>query len=74
MGTVKKCLAKVMAGTSDTNIRFEQLCQLLTKLGFEKHTKGSHYIFSKEGVEEILNIQPKRGKGKVYQVKQVREA
>lgn len=26
-----------------------------------------------DGVEEILNLQPKNGKGKPYQVKQVRE-
>jgi hypothetical protein len=34
--------------------------------------RGSHYIFSKEGIEEILNLQPKQGKAKVYQIKQVR--
>jgi hypothetical protein len=28
--------------------------------------------FTKDGVEEILNLQPKGGKAKPYQVKQVR--
>ncbi|MBS1259361.1 MAG: hypothetical protein MAG551_02431 [Candidatus Scalindua arabica] len=37
-----------------------------------KKIKGSHHIFTKVGVEEILNIQPKGGKSKPYQVKQVR--
>jgi hypothetical protein len=32
----------------------------------------SHHIFTKPGVEEILNLQPKSGKAKTYQVKQVR--
>jgi hypothetical protein len=31
------------------------------------------HIFTKDGVEEILNLQPKDGKGKPYQVKQVRD-
>jgi hypothetical protein len=34
--------------------------------------KGSHHIFYKEGVEEILNIQPIGASAKPYQVKQVR--
>jgi len=42
-------------------------------LGFEKRIRGSHHIFAKEGIEEILNIQPKGSKAKNYQVKQVRE-
>lgn len=67
-----KLLVKILLGTSDTNIPFESLCQLLVKLGFEERIQGSHHIFSKEGVEEILNLQPKQGKAKPYQVKQVR--
>jgi hypothetical protein len=43
-------------------------------MGFEKRIRGSHHIFTKEGIEEILNIQPKDGKAKAYQVKQIREA
>ncbi len=41
-------------------------------LGFEERVRGSHHIFSKDGLEEILNLQPKQGKAKAYQVKQVR--
>ncbi len=33
--------------------------------------RGSHHIFFKEGVEEILNLQPKGASAKPYQVKQV---
>lgn len=67
-----KLLIKLLRGTSDADIPFEPLCQLLRNLGFEERIRGSHHIFSKEGVEEILNLQPKQGKAKVYQVKQVR--
>jgi hypothetical protein len=41
-------------------------------MGFKERIRGSHYIFTREGVEEILNLQPKVGKAKPYQVKQVR--
>jgi hypothetical protein len=48
------------------------MCQLLRKLRFDERIRGSHHIFTKEGVEEILNLQPKGAKAKPYQVKQVR--
>ena len=35
--------------------------------------KGSHILFFKVGVEEILDVQPKGSQAKPYQVKQVRE-
>lgn len=35
-------------------------------------SKAATIVFSKEGVEEIINIQPTGGKAKPYQVKQVR--
>jgi predicted RNA binding protein YcfA (HicA-like mRNA interferase family) len=69
----EKILAKILSGASDANIGFDQLCQLLTRLGFNERIRGSHHIFTKEGIEEILNLQPKQGKAKPYQVKQVRE-
>jgi hypothetical protein len=67
-----KLLAKILLGTSDANIPFIQLCQLLCSLGFDERIRGSHHIFTKEGVEEILNLQPKGSQAKAYQVKQVR--
>ncbi|MBD2595281.1 toxin HicA [Nostoc sp. MBR 210] len=73
MSQTDKLLAKILSGTSDRNIAFEQLCQLLIKLGFDERIRGSHHIYTKDGVEEILNLQPKQGKAKAYQVKQVRE-
>ncbi|MGO9017984.1 MAG: type II toxin-antitoxin system HicA family toxin [Syntrophobacteraceae bacterium] len=48
--------------------------ELLRNLGFQERIRGSHHIFTKEGVEEILNLQPKEGgRAKPYQVKQVRQ-
>ena len=72
MGKYDKLLIQVLRGASDANIPFEGLCQLLRHLGFDERTRGSHRIFTREGVEEILNLQPVGSKAKAYQVKQVR--
>ncbi len=72
MRRYSKLLEQVLRGTSDANIRFTELCQLMHRLGFAERTKGSHHIFTKEYLEEILNLQPKGSKAKPYQVKQVR--
>ena len=68
----RKILDQVLRGTADSNLRFNDLTGLLSELGFEVRTRGSHHIFYKAGVVEILNLQPKGGKAKPYQVKQVR--
>ncbi|MFB6306278.1 MAG: type II toxin-antitoxin system HicA family toxin [Flavobacteriales bacterium] len=45
---------------------------LLKSLGFEKRVKGSHHIFYKSNIYEIINVQEYNGKAKPYQVKQIR--
>ncbi len=72
MGKYEKLILAIMRGTSDNNVSFPELCQLLKKLGFSERIKGDHHIFTKEGVKEILNLQPKKSNAKPYQVKQVR--
>lgn len=72
MGKYTKLKQKILAGGSDTNVEFSGLCQLLLGLGFEERIRASHHIFTRGGVEEILNLQPKGSKAKPYQVKQVR--
>ena len=66
MGKHEKLLIQILRGTSDANISFDGLCSLLEYLGFKERIKGSHHIFTKDGVEEILNLQPKGGKSKPY--------
>lgn len=39
---------------------------------FNERIQGSHHIFTKEGIEEIINLQPNQGKAKNYQIKQIR--
>jgi hypothetical protein len=67
-----RILEQVLRGTSDANVPFAGLRQLLQALGFQERIRGSHHIFFKEGVEEILNLQPRGKQAKLYQVKQVR--
>jgi predicted RNA binding protein YcfA (HicA-like mRNA interferase family) len=68
----EKTLERVLSGTADAAIRFDELCQLLERLGFEKRVRGSHHLFRKSGVEERINLQRAGANAKPYQVKQVR--
>lgn len=53
------------------NIRFEEFCNILTSFGFiHKGGKGSHRVFTKEGIPEIMTIQNCEGKAKPYQIRQ----
>ena len=72
MGKYEKLLHKLLSGLSDTNLNFSELCSLLTHLNFKERIKGSHHIFYRDDIQEIINIQPKEGKAKAYQIKQVR--
>lgn len=67
-----KTLDDVLRGKSDANIRFDELRALLVALGFSERTRGSHHVFSKEGIEDQINLQRDGSKAKPYQVKQVR--
>ena len=72
MGKQEKLLIQVLSGTSDANISFDGLCSLLKHMNFKERIRGSHHIFTKDNIEEILNLQPKGNKSKPYQVKQIR--
>ena len=72
MGSDKKLLEKMLSGVSDASLSFNDIAHLLMRIGFKERLKGDHHIFYKDGIEEIINIQPKSGKAKPYQVKQIR--
>jgi hypothetical protein len=56
---------------SSANIRFEEICGYAIDFGFvHKGGKGSHRVFTREGVREILNLQSVKGMAKPYQVRQ----
>jgi hypothetical protein len=73
MSKFDKLIIKLLSGTADSNFSFEDLRYVLLHFSFTERTMGgSHRIFYKDGIEEIINIQPKGNKAKPYQVKQVR--
>ena len=69
----KKTLLSILNGTQDASIMFSDLQALLVRLGFQRRTRGDHFIYTRDDVEEIINLQPQNGKVKVYQVRQVRQ-
>ena len=72
MSQYEKLLRAIMSGTQDKNMLFSDLQTVLDRLGFQCSIKGDHFIYTKDGIEEIINIQPVGSKAKPYQVKQVR--
>ena len=64
-----KTLRRVLSGTADAAIRFDELCSLLESLGFDKRMSGS---FRKSGMEERVNLQRDGRHAKAYQVKEAR--
>ena len=72
MGKYLKLREKILDGGADANIEFAELCKLLGRLGFGERVRADHHIFTRDGVAEIINLQPKGKKAKPYQVKQVR--
>ena len=46
--------------------------RLLLSLGFEERTRGSHHMFSRSDIPELINLQGEGGDAKPYQVRQIR--
>jgi hypothetical protein len=65
---------RILSGAGCANISFDDLRGVLLDLGFRcARVKGSHHIYVKDGVPDIINAQPgSHGKAKPYRVRQVR--
>ena len=72
MAKSERIIQRILSGVADSNFEFSEIRTVLERLGFSCRVNGSHHIFFREGIEEIINLQPKGGKAKAYQVKQVR--
>ena len=72
MGKYEKLLIKILEGKSDANISFNDLCQLLAKLGFDERIRGSHHVFRKAEIQEKPNLQKDGSKAKDDRVRQIR--
>lgn len=52
-------------------IRFKRVCQIAEAYGFQtRKGAGSHRVYYRDGVREILNFQNEGGRAKAYQVRQ----
>jgi predicted RNA binding protein YcfA (HicA-like mRNA interferase family) len=67
---VRETLERARAGSA--NLRFRDVTRLVEALGFRLvRVSGSHHIFTRPGVPELVNLQEVDGKCKPYQLKQV---
>ena len=68
MGKAEKLFSKVNNNPQD--VRCGEVCKLAEFFGFEyKGGKGSHKVYSRKGIPEILNFQNVKGRAKPYQVR-----
>ena len=66
-----RLLARIFRGDV-ANIALRDLTQLLLDLGFvESGGRGSHRVFTRLGVRDLVNLQNENGDAKQYQVRQV---
>lgn len=73
MSREAKLLERLLDPQRDKNWSFDELCGLLTRMGFEMRMSGSHHFFRRAGLPAVLNLQPRGASAKPYQVRQVRE-
>jgi hypothetical protein len=57
MGQFEKLMIAVLCGSRDKDISFRELCKILETLGFSLRVKGSHHIYYRNDISEILNLQ-----------------
>ncbi len=72
MNRHERLLQTILGRRSDANIRYAELRALLIHLRFSERVRGSHHLFAKEGIVEIISFQSQGGQAKAYQVRQVR--
>lgn len=56
-----------------SSLSFADLQFFLEKTGFSLRCKGDHFIYTLNGISEIINIQPDGKSAKKYQIKQIRQ-
>jgi hypothetical protein len=67
-----RLLITLLSGRSDANLDFDDMRRLLYRLGFVERVRGSHHIFVKAGIRDMINLQRDGRLAKPYQVRQVR--
>jgi predicted RNA binding protein YcfA (HicA-like mRNA interferase family) len=66
----RKLLQKLLSGSK--NVRFSEAMACAEAFGFRlTRISGSHHIFMRPKVPELINLQNVKGKAKPYQIKQL---
>lgn len=66
----RKLLEKAIRNPN--GLRFEDAKRLAHAFGFRlDRINGSHHIFVRAGIPQLVNLQDCRGKAKAYQIKQL---
>ncbi len=73
MSREEKLLERLRDFNRDQSWEFNELCNLLQRLGFEMRITGSHHFFRRAELRDIINLQPQAERAKPYQVRQVRK-
>jgi predicted RNA binding protein YcfA (HicA-like mRNA interferase family) len=67
----RRLLERLRAGHVQ-NVDFAAFCDLLEGFGFRcVRIKGSHHHFRRPGLLDKMTVQPRRGKAKPYQIRQL---
>jgi hypothetical protein len=56
MSQFEKLLGRILSGTADRNLRFDEVRSVLLRLGFSERVEGSHHIYYRADVVEIVNL------------------
>lgn len=65
----RKLLEKILNGSK--NIKFNDFTKLVIGFGFYlDRINGSHHIFKRDGIEELINLQNVNNEVKPYQINQ----
>ena len=65
----RKLLQKIIGGSK--NIRFAEMVDLVEGFGFKQsRTEGSHHIFTRPDIPELVNLQNVKGQANPYQMSQ----
>lgn len=65
----RKVLEKILGGS--LNIQFGDMCRLVEAFGFRlSRISGSHHIYTRSDVPDLVNLQNARGQAKPYQIRQ----
>jgi hypothetical protein len=65
----RKLLQKIIGGSK--KIKFAEMVNLVEGFGFKlSRTDGSHHIFTRPNIPELVNLQDINGQAKPYQMRQ----